>query len=577
MGELAALHAESTLSALKPVLLRLADDKFSLEDTDRLAEASRVANRDVDSLAGDSKQASKLVHETEGWRGLETMLLALAAVTRSAGASALVKDGDPDVDVLRECLDCVRRASDHPNRFVREAGLKLLDACASASVLAHGLPDDLAGVPPVMQVGRAGLSVLGAGLADNWSQVRYAASLATRTVMTNLEERFREEFYVTLLPRMCLNRHYVAEGVRSYSQGTWRMMFRTGGKDFLTRFLEPVVEFYESQVKADNHAVREAACQSMGELVLRLDMDVIEKWAGRIACAVVNAFKDESWPVRDHACKALSDIISMYPLRVQETGILPAARDLFVTHLSDNIPSVRLNCANGFTEVCLSYPPNDLVMGLNRLETDIRTCLKGIENQKEDSDERVEMGTRAQDTQFGASTRLPGQSHQDDAHTDQVMYSCGSLAPKLRRGGGCTDHGFVRAREGWEHSEGGLLVIGALSKRTEGHDIVKHLLADVFQAGMQGLSKSFRMRNKFMESVLSTMLQVVQRVDVLDGDGDDGFLRMLVLLILKSEKVVGERGKRLSRECRRAALRVGLKQLSEMEESVRCQAEGGIE
>lgn len=29
-------------------------------------------------------------------------------------------------------------------------------------------------------------------------------------------------------------------------------------------------------------------------------------------------------------------------------------------------------------------------------------------------------------------------------HTDKTMFSCGSLAPKLQRGGGCIDHGFAR-------------------------------------------------------------------------------------------------------------------------------------
>lgn len=84
---------------------------------------------------------------------------------------------------------------------------------------------------------------------------------------------------------------------------------------------------------------------------------------------------------------------------------------------------------------------------------------------------------RVRDTQFSASTRLvgsnangvaagvtpPGQVHtgvaeEDAAHTTQVMYSCGSVAPNMRRGGGCSVHGFFGAREGWEHCEGGLLV-----------------------------------------------------------------------------------------------------------------------
>ena len=34
------------------------------------------------------------------------------------------------------------------------------------------------------------------------------------------------------------------------------------------------------------------------------------------------------------------------------------------------------------------------------------------------------------------------------------MYSCGSLAPKMKRGGGCMDHQFHKPTQPWEKSEG---------------------------------------------------------------------------------------------------------------------------
>jgi hypothetical protein len=39
------------------------------------------------------------------------------------------------------------------------------------------------------------------------------------------------------------------------------------------------------------------------------------------------------------------------------------------------------------------------------------------------------------------------------------MFSCGSLGPKLRRGGGCMDHGFTRDKEPWEASDGALYML----------------------------------------------------------------------------------------------------------------------
>ena len=53
---------------------------------------------------------------------------------------------------------------------------------------------------------------------------------------------------------------------------------------------------------------------------------------------------------------------------------------------------------------------------------------------------------------------LPQRARANDPalHTDKTMFSCGSLAPKLQRGGGCVDHGFARqglsAARIWENT-----------------------------------------------------------------------------------------------------------------------------
>lgn len=52
----------------------------------------------------------------------------------------------------------------------------------------------------------------------------------------------------------------------------------------------------------------------------------------------------------------------------------------------------------------------------------------------------------------------------DAAHTDAPMFSCGSLAPKLKRGGGCMDHGFQRHTEPWEHTDGCIYLAREISK-----------------------------------------------------------------------------------------------------------------
>lgn len=47
---------------------------------------------------------------------------------------------------------------------------------------------------------------------------------------------------------------------------------------------------------------------------------------------------------------------------------------------------------------------------------------------------------------------------------DHTLYSCGSLAPKLKRGGGCSDHGFTREKQPWEVSDGAVFLLRYLAE-----------------------------------------------------------------------------------------------------------------
>lgn len=109
-------------------------------------------------------------------------------------------------------------------------------------------------------------------------------SMQEETVLDNgwLDEfLFAQDEY--LIPRMVLNRHYVAEGVKLYSQETWSMFFcalddtnqsdypeKRVGVHVVSNHINAVVEFYVAQCDADNHAVREAACHCIAELAQKV-------------------------------------------------------------------------------------------------------------------------------------------------------------------------------------------------------------------------------------------------------------------------------------------------------------------
>lgn len=59
-----------------------------------------------------------------------------------------------------------------------------------------------------------------------------------------------------------------------------------------------------------------------------------------------------------------------------------------------------------------------------------------------------------------------------DDHTNNQLYSCGSLAPKLKRGGGCMDHGFTKPKEQWEMSDGAIFLLRECSRVESMHPLV---------------------------------------------------------------------------------------------------------
>jgi hypothetical protein len=90
------------------------------------------------------------------------------------------------------------------------------------------------------------------------AQVRFAASRAARALLSSLSKHSsssdacvtaHDAALTILLPAMCLNRYYVAEGVRAYSQETWRLVAGTNGRTLVAQRIDRVVPYYILQSK----------------------------------------------------------------------------------------------------------------------------------------------------------------------------------------------------------------------------------------------------------------------------------------------------------------------------------------
>ena len=121
-------------------------------------------------------------------------------------------------------------------------------------------------------------------------------------------------------------------------------MFGESGKQIVCTYADPIAAYYISQSQADNHAVREAACHCISEICNKVAVDDERKEPFRqhipaLLEALVDCFKDESWPVRDAACIACGSFVAAFPEESQPK--YEELCGLWIAHLSDNIFTVR--------------------------------------------------------------------------------------------------------------------------------------------------------------------------------------------------------------------------------------------
>lgn len=377
-------------------------------------------------------------HGTEGWKCLETSYRALQQAMDGVGAPFGVY-----LDASLRGL--IYRGLLHPNRFVREVCHFIISSMCSNSVLS---PQQLHELTPELT------SKLGLGLSDNWSQVRFAASVATRSFLLASVD-FRDEVLPFILPHMCLNRYYVAEGVRTFSQATWAMVMGEDGRTWVARCAPSVVSYYIEQSKANNHAVREAACACIAELMVKVDKEAVGPHVPKLLRALLTCFRDASWPVRDAACLACGRCVRAFPEESKE--ILDKLYDLWFAHLWDNIFSVREDSAIALGDAARAYGAD----AISKIVEKIREYLPMAQDQPEDSKAGAGLENT---TTFGVAASRNLRANDIALHTNQTMFSCGSLAPKLARGGdGCMDHGFAREKEPWEATDGSFYMIRELA------------------------------------------------------------------------------------------------------------------
>jgi hypothetical protein len=484
-ASIAALVAPLATRLVQSIRDHIQTGRHAAEEAAEAKAAAAAAVAASDPSASTSASASTTtavvsasstgaLDDTTGWRALETNWQTLAALVTARGPQYLTT-ATTDVPLWTQLLqDAQYSAVTHVNRHVRAASMAWMEQ------VLHAIGQDYAtwgGVlleDPTSSLRQCLAAVLKMGLGDNWSQVRMAASVLTRvlfvTVQThqvvapsadnnnnnnnnNQPPHPLADLFPSLLPRMCLNRFYLAQGVKLYSHESWRVVMQDQGMEKVVQYLPAVVRYYVKAADADNHVVREAACQAMAELAVRLTE--VEAYGAALAShvplllqALLVCFYDESWPVRDEACLASALLAKSFPEQVKVE--LPTLWQRWSEQLTDQIWSVRQDAGVALADALEAFG-QDVWPQMAALLTKL---LPSARDQP-------------------AMSRAAMQAHQNDtqSHTDSTLYSCGSLAPKLSKKAGagrigCSSCGVDREKAPWEATDGCIYLIRELVLRT---------------------------------------------------------------------------------------------------------------
>jgi len=487
MGELCLRHGvniyrnncDKVISLIRDNLER----KMDSENEGTVQESVEVGRLMEKLAANNTADSAQIFHDTAGWKNLETSMKCLQHMVEGCGTEFRC-------EFNAELLELITTTLNHTNRFVRETGYyvctTLISACSEVASGDDSMEVDEVGVEaneerpgieqnPILKFGHSLSSHLALGLSDNWSQVRLASSTATRAFLLSLDREERRQFYPVILPRLCLNRYYLAEGVRIYSQKTWGEVVGAEGCSLVLAFLKETVEYYVESTQANNHAVREAACQCIAELAKKIDLKALKPYVDILLRTLIDCFKDDSWPVRDMACVAAGSFVRCYP--EESRSSLHVLMELFWQNLGDPISSVRQGAAIALANTVRAYGEEVLLS----LQEKVVTGLENLKNQPVESEKYGNLETGP--ANFSVAKKI--RDNDADLHENQQMYSCGSLAPKMGRGGGgggCTDSKFRKASEPWELADGCVHLVGELANIKECEPVVDKLLTQVSKA-----------------------------------------------------------------------------------------------
>jgi hypothetical protein len=200
LGSLIKIKGMSVYSEFKETMLEEIETHFIRGEDKAEENLGQEGNIEKYHKAFEEKEEygkKPGLHDTEGWQNLETSMRTLQDIIEASGLDFI-----PFLSADDNIFNIVAKASSHLNRFVREIGYFL-----AASLFS------ICDLEALKTIAHRIAPIVADGLADNWSQVRFAASTSVRAFydVALSDPEFSQMYFPMLIPAMCLNRYYIAE------------------------------------------------------------------------------------------------------------------------------------------------------------------------------------------------------------------------------------------------------------------------------------------------------------------------------------------------------------------------------
>ena len=270
--------------------------------------------------------------DTTGWKDLEVKLIQLQQQILSIDLLAL------DLKLF-ELI--VSKAGVHINRHIRQCTQVFIEKLITQHYL--NKTRDIDQTTYRNNLYKLIYHIICSGLDENWCEIKLASCKASRAFLLSLTQEERKLYWSGLLPQLCMNRFYTAEGVKQYSHETWRIVIQTQGKVLITEYISDIIQHYIHMSKAQNHMVCEASCHALSEIISKIASTVVSPYIPVITTAILSCLSDPSWPVRDAACVTTAVLLKHYPIHLSE--YMSTIYPILEAQLKDSIWSVRENAA----------------------------------------------------------------------------------------------------------------------------------------------------------------------------------------------------------------------------------------